>query len=186
MTSWILSGFRNMAISLIHGHPLRYIGLSTDEKPTERSRVQLGTEFIESDTKAVYIFNGKEWIVKTEGFQPNQMHLWNVENWEWEAATKGSGTGQAVSVENFPAVISGASIPVTGTISGDDPTTKYKITDIDPTEGNSYFGYVDKDGAWFIMNLTATAARYFKGNDHYTDAWNTKGDLDYGYFHNVF
>ena|SRR3990170_5153265 len=71
-------------------------------------------------------------------------------------------------------------------ITSDDPTSKYKITDIDPTEGNSYFGYVDKNGAWYIMNLTATAARYAKGNDNYTGAWGNKGGQNWGYFNDIF
>ena len=122
----------------------------------------------------------------------SRSYLWNTESLGWEASTKGSGTGEAVSVENFPAVISGASIPVTGnfypatqSISSDDPTSVYKITDIDPKEGNSYFGYVDKDGKWYIMNLTATAARYVKGDSGYTTAWGNKGNLNYDYFYNI-
>ena len=87
------------------------------------------------------------------------MYLWNTETLAWEASTKGSGIGQAVSVENFPVAISGVAQDVTL-----DPLAKYKVTDIDPTEGNSYFGYVDKDGKWFIMNLTAITARYIKVN----------------------
>jgi hypothetical protein len=232
------------------------------------------------------------------------MVLWNTETLAWEASTKGSGAGEAVSVENFPAVISGASVPVTGifwppsviqsgtlespgdavaitnitgltaigiqitgtwtgqlefevSIDGtnfvshdvvhnilhvgvnaatgngvffgtiaaykdfrvrasalssgaavvvlrtsvgaesthvegpvnltyEDPTVQYKITDIDPTEGNSYFGHVDKDGKWYIMNLTATAARYVKGDSGYQAAWGNKGALGYDYFYNVF
>lgn len=40
-------------------------------------------------------------------------YLWNTDTWDYEVATKGTGTGQNVSVDNFPAVISGASIPTT-------------------------------------------------------------------------
>jgi hypothetical protein len=42
----------------------------------------------------------------------SQMRLWNTETLAWEASTKGSGVGEAVTVENFPATISGAKIPV--------------------------------------------------------------------------
>ena len=31
----------------------------------------------------------------------SRMMLWNVETWKWEAATKGSGIGTEVSVDNF-------------------------------------------------------------------------------------
>lgn len=109
------------------------------------------------------------------------IHLWNSETLAWEAGTKGSGAGQAVSVENFPAAVSGVAQDQTL-----DPLAKYKITDIDSTEGNSYFGYTDKDGKWVIMNLTAAAARYVKGDSGYTTAWGNKGGLNYDYFYNVF
>jgi hypothetical protein len=68
----------------------------------------------------------------------------------------------------------------------EDPTNKYKITDIDPTEGNSYFGYLDAEGKWYIMNLTVTTARYIRGDDHYADSWGIRGSLNYDYFSNVF
>jgi len=67
-----------------------------------------------------------------------------------------------------------------------NPTDKYKITDIDSTEGNSYFGYVDIDGKWYIMNLTASTARYKKGDSAYTYAWDHRGDPGYDYFYNTF
>ena len=67
-----------------------------------------------------------------------------------------------------------------------DPTANYKITDIDSTEGNSYFGYINQDGAWYIMNLTSTTARYVKGDDHFSDAWIGRGGLNYDYFNNIF
>jgi hypothetical protein len=67
-----------------------------------------------------------------------------------------------------------------------DPTLKYKITDMDPTEGDSYFGYVDKDGAWYIMHLTASEARYIKGDSNYTTAWTGKDLLVYDYFYQIF
>ncbi len=67
-----------------------------------------------------------------------------------------------------------------------DPTASYKITDIDPTDGNSYFGYTDKNGKWYIMNLTDAAARYVKGDSDYIAAWGSKGGLGYDYFYNTF
>ena len=67
-----------------------------------------------------------------------------------------------------------------------DPLAGYKISDIDPTEGDSYFGYVDKDGGWYMMNLTATAARYAKGDSGYAAAWAAKGDQSWGLFNEIF
>jgi hypothetical protein len=155
-----------------------HMGLSTDPKP---DHAHVGDIYLELDTELTYRWDGNAWIQETRGLL-NRVYLWNTETWEWEASTKGSGVGQAVSVENFPAIMSGASIPITS----DDPTSTYKITDIDPTDGNSYFGYVDKDGQWYIMNLTATTARYVKGTSGYEAAWGGRGGLNYDYFNNVF
>lgn len=38
---------------------VKYIGLSTDDKPTEN--IKLGTEFFESDTGDVYLWTGSAW-----------------------------------------------------------------------------------------------------------------------------
>ena len=72
------------------------------------------------------------------------------------------------------------------TLSDADPTSKYKITDIDPTAGNQYFGYTDKDNNWYIMHLTTTQARYIKGDSGYTTAWTGRAGLSYDYFYNIF
>ena len=68
----------------------------------------------------------------------------------------------------------------------EDPTAKYKIADLDTVGPTQYFGYVDKDGAWYIMRLTDAAARYVKGNDHYVDNWGTRDQLSYDYFDVIF
>jgi hypothetical protein len=113
-----------------------------------------------------------------------QMRLWNTETLAWEAATKGTGVGQAVDVQNFPAVLSGSQIPISD--ANADPTFKYKITDIDSTAGNQYFGYVESAGGWYIMNLTAATARYARGDANYTTNWGNRAILQYGYFDVVF
>jgi len=68
----------------------------------------------------------------------------------------------------------------------EDPTNKYKISDIDPTEGNSYFGYVDAGGQWYIMHLSDTGARYTKGDSGYVAAWADKENQNYDYFDVIF
>jgi len=42
-------------------------------------------------------------------------YIWNTDTLAWEAATGSLAGGSAVEVTNFPAVISGATVPVTGT-----------------------------------------------------------------------
>jgi len=68
----------------------------------------------------------------------------------------------------------------------EDLTAKYKITDIDDSGSTKYFGFIDKDGNWFIMSLTATEARYVKGTSGYTTNWTGCAGLTYDYFYNAF
>ena len=118
--------------------------------------------------------------------------LWNTETWEFELATQGSPAAAVVNVENFPAVISGTSVPITGEVSNsnDDPTAKYKITNIDSSGDTKYFGYLDRDGNWYIMKLTATQGLYAKGTSNYLSNWDENGkyigNLEFDYFNNVF
>ena len=41
---------------------IKYLGLSTDTKPT--IGVRIGTEFYETDTGTTYIYSGSAWIIK--------------------------------------------------------------------------------------------------------------------------
>ncbi|OGM69191.1 hypothetical protein A2975_02430 [Candidatus Woesebacteria bacterium RIFCSPLOWO2_01_FULL_44_14] len=69
------------------------------------------------------------------------------------------------------------------------PTDGYKINQIDDTSSAtySYFGFVNKDGAWFIMRETASGVdvgqyRYTKGTDTpgFSDGWDNKVDPTVG------
>jgi len=77
-------------------------------------------------------------------------------------------------VENFP------SEQITG--------TKYHLSDMATTTDPCYFGYVDADGNWFIMELSESSgtARYVKGTSSYTTAWTNRATQTYGYYNAVF
>jgi hypothetical protein len=64
----------------------------------------------------------------------------------------------------------------------EDPLVKYKVTGIDP--GGVYFGYTDKDGAWYILKLGVIDALYAKGDSGFLAAWEDKEDQSYDYFFN--
>jgi len=51
-----------------------------------------------------------------------------------------------------------------------------------------YVGYVDPDGAWYIMefNNASGTARYVKGSSGYTTAWTNRAAQTYGYYNAVF
>lgn len=72
------------------------------------------------------------------------------------------------------------------TFASEDLTAKYKITDIDDSGTTKYFGFTDSAGNWFIMELTATEARYIAGTSAYTTSWTGRAGLTYDYFYNAF
>jgi hypothetical protein len=152
-------------------------GISTDVKPTDE--IEEGSVYLEEDTAETYYLQAGSWIRRTTG---NKTYLWNSDSLSWEAATKGSGVGQAVSVENFPASLTGSTIP----IEPGSPADKYAITDIDDAGTTKYFGYLDKNGNWYVMQLTDTGARYTRGSTGYQTNWNGRTGLSYDYFDIVF
>lgn len=64
----------------------------------------------------------------------------------------------------------------------------YKISEIDDTSDITYYGFVNKDGAWFIMkeNLEANTYRYTRGDSGFSLNWQIRGDLKYDYYFNLF
>lgn len=70
--------------------------------------------------------------------------------------------------------------------SASDNLASYHISDLDEAAATKYYGNVDKDGNWYILQLTSTAARYAKGAASYTTNWTGRAGLSYDYFYNVF
>lgn len=70
------------------------------------------------------------------------------------------------------------------------PTDGYNITEIDDSGLDTYYGYLNKDGAWFIRKELSTGAyRYAKGASDFTNAttgWPNRTSLSYGYFNDIF
>lgn len=68
-----------------------------------------------------------------------------------------------------------------------DPLIQYKVSDLDEAGATKYYGFLDKDGNWYIIQLTATAARYFKGSTGtYIASWAARVGLAYNYFDVIF
>jgi len=66
------------------------------------------------------------------------------------------------------------------------PTEGYNISQIDDSMP-SYFGFVNKDGAWFIMREGEDEAfLYTKGDANFTANWSSRTKLKYNYFDSVF
>ena len=69
-----------------------------------------------------------------------------------------------------------------------DPTAKYKASDVDEAADPKYYGYVDVNGAWYIMekNVAAGTFRYIKGDEDYSTNWAAHSGLEYDHFNEVF
>ncbi len=69
------------------------------------------------------------------------------------------------------------------------PTDGYKISEIDDSSP-SYYGFVDKDGDWFIMKESSTGQyKYYKKtgeDDDFTTDWPNRGGFTYLYFDSIF
>lgn len=72
-------------------------------------------------------------------------------------------------------------------LSQHQPTDGYKISEIDDNV-IAYHGFVNKDGAWFIMKQDTNTGsfRYTKGDSDFPGSWINRENLKYDYFNNVF
>lgn len=70
------------------------------------------------------------------------------------------------------------------------PTDGYKITQTDDSDPNfSYYGFVDKNGKWFIMRESNGAYRYTKGDNGFEHNWEdhkVNPTIPYNYFDVIF
>lgn len=74
-----------------------------------------------------------------------------------------------------------------GGLKAQIPLGAYQITDLDTAGATQYFGYTDKNGNWYIMQLTATAVRYAKGTTGYTTGWTNRAlTVVYDYWYTTF
>lgn len=67
------------------------------------------------------------------------------------------------------------------------PTDGYLISQIDDNSRDTFVGYTDNDGRWYIMKQNETGAfRYVRGNSDFPGNWNNRARLKYDYYNNVF
>ncbi len=71
-----------------------------------------------------------------------------------------------------------------------DPLAKYKIANKDDDDTTNYYGFVDKDGAWYILIEVISAGndtyRYARGDSDFPTNWTGRAGLSYDYFNEVF
>lgn len=69
------------------------------------------------------------------------------------------------------------------------PLDGYRISEVDDSDISfSFYGFINKDGAWFIMKGDADTGsfRYAKGNSNFPNNWARRKDLNYDYFYKLF
>ena len=66
----------------------------------------------------------------------------------------------------------------------------YVLSDKDDDASPNYYGYVNKDGEWYVMKETILAGadnyRFAKGAADYITNYTNRAGLSYDYFYNVF
>lgn len=66
------------------------------------------------------------------------------------------------------------------------PTDGYSISEIDDSGTDAYYGFVNKDGGWFILKDSNGIYRYAKGSSSFSTNWTDRASLTYDYFNVVF
>ncbi len=66
-------------------------------------------------------------------------------------------------------------------------TDGYHISEVDD-DIIAYYGFINKEGAWFIMkgDTNNGSFRYVRGRSNFPETWKKRQNLDYDYFHQVF
>lgn len=83
--------------------------------------------------------------------------------------------------------ISGVTTPSDGRFPvAESELSGYQISDMDASGSTEYYGFVNASGAWYILEITNTSARYAKGASGYTTAWTARAEQSYGYYNAVF
>jgi len=70
----------------------------------------------------------------------------------------------------------------------------YWISDIDNVSSPNFYGYIDRNGNWYIMKETlldttyntTDTYRYYWGNSGYDSNWTNREDLTYGRYDSIF
>jgi len=67
------------------------------------------------------------------------------------------------------------------------PTDGYNISEIDDDTTPAYYGFVHKDGNWYIAKEGVGGSyRYVSGSSNFSVSWAIRATLSYDYFDNVF
>jgi hypothetical protein len=66
-------------------------------------------------------------------------------------------------------------------------TDGFEISQVDDSTIPAYYGFLNKDGAWYIAREgNGGEYRYFRGNGNFASSWDGRANLAYNYFDSVF
>lgn len=70
----------------------------------------------------------------------------------------------------------------------DDPIAGFRLSDMDDAGDPSYYGYVNRDGAWYILRINSAEKtfRYSANRFGYTTNWTNRNYLVYDRFDVIF
>jgi hypothetical protein len=87
-------------------------------------------------------------------------------------------------------LVSTDTLTVSGSMSVTNfpPTSNYKLSGLDASGDPVYFGYLDPDGNWYIMQLSVGGGTslYVKGAAGFLAAWGNRAIQSYEYYNVVF
>lgn len=63
---------------------------------------------------------------------------------------------------------------------------KYEPSYTDDAGDPQYYGFVDKDGNWYVQKITGGTITYSKGTTSFATNWGNRASLTYSTFDNVF
>ena len=100
--------------------------------------------------------------------------------------------------QKVQSLLFGQNLAQTGSLTGNPPAGQTGAAAASPTDGYSisevddgivsYYGFINKEGAWFIMkgDTDNGTFRYTRGKSDFPGNWKKRQNLDYDYFHQVF
>ncbi|MEN8252779.1 MAG: hypothetical protein ABFQ62_00160 [Patescibacteria group bacterium] len=157
---------------------------------------------IDKENQQIIATNTKSEAVQLEEITEDKAQIRDYSRRKFLKIVGGSGFSLVVMMFLMPQKASASffgSNPAPGLVSIKDssgikidpaektPTDGYTISEIDDASSPSYYGFIHKDGAWYIAKESSAGAyRYIAGSSDFSTSWTGRAGLSYDYFDTVF
>lgn len=140
-------------------------------------------DLIVHSVKAITEHISKHWSKGIEVFSSDEDKLRPQAVIVVDSRGKPVNLGQLPSVITFPGGGGTSGAPIIA-----ESLDQYHVSDGDETGATKYYGFLTKEGYWYIMqnNTSANTYRYARGSSLYSANWANRASLSYGYFDVVF